>query len=386
MLRSRVGSIRYPFARSEKGAIDIEDYEKGPPVTCFGCGTRVVAKQGRKNRWHFAHAVEPAIACNPETALHRLSKVLVQEGFAAALTDRRPYLLRWCCPFCSQPRSVDCTRWWMQIEVESTPTAGVRSDLLFVGERSIAIEIVVTHDVDETTVARYANADLPVFTVRPTWDTVSTLRNELTAAEAFVPRSERCPTCREAIRQEREHEPRVERLRQQLDNAPLLDDRIAEQRLEGWPPELDRFGRTLYPGVRRTMADVAIRLMMLGFTQQDDPWVFVLDLPDDVGTIFAGPGDARYSPLWKQPFPKFRFDMRVDGARHRYVEVVIGFLERRGLRVGDVPCGPEPRGRVVARQVIAALIDPPRLAIRERICRAETYLQSRPRPLRTGTR
>lgn len=129
----------------------------------------------------------------------------------------------------------------------------------------------------------------------------------------------------------------MERLRQQLDNAPLLDDRIAEQRLEGWPPELDRFGRTLYPGVRGTMADLAVRLMMLGFTQQDDPWVFVLELPDDVGTIFAGPGDTRHSPLWKQPFPKFRFDMRVDGARHRYVEAVVGYLERRGLRVGDVP-------------------------------------------------
>lgn len=343
MLRGRVGSIRYPFARSENEAIKIEDYQKGTPVTCFGCGTRVVAKQGRKNRWHFAHAVDPAIACNPETALHRLSKLLVQEGFKRALADRTSYFLRWRCPFCSQPRSVDCARWWTHVEVESRPTAGVCSDLVFVGERPIAVEIVVTHDLDETTVARYANADLPAFIVRPTWDTVSTLGNEIVASEAFILRSERCPTCSEQMRQEREHEQRVERLRQQLEHAPMLDDRIAEQRLESWPPELDRFGRTLYPGVRRTMADLAIRLVMLGFTlHQDDPWVFVLDLPDDVGTIFAGPGDTRHSPLWKQPFPKFRFDIRIDGARHRYLEVVVGFLERRGLRVRDVPRGPDP--------------------------------------------
>jgi len=97
------------------------------------------------------------------------------------------------------------------------------------------------------------------------------------------------------------------------------------------------------------MADLAIRLMMLGFTQQGDPWVFALELPDDVGTIFAGPGDARHSPLWKQPFPKFRFDMRVDGARRRYVEAVVGFLEQRGLRVGDVPCRPSSPAQRVAR-------------------------------------
>ena len=95
----------------------------------------------------------------------------------------------------------------------------------------MAVEIVVTHDLDETTVARYAHVDLPAFIVRPTWDTVSTLRNELTAADAFISRSERCPTCREEIRQEREHEQRVERLRQKLDNAPMLDYRIAEASL-----------------------------------------------------------------------------------------------------------------------------------------------------------
>lgn len=54
--------IRYPFARASTGPISVEDYIKGTEVTCFGCERALVAKQGRKNRWHFAHAVDPELA------------------------------------------------------------------------------------------------------------------------------------------------------------------------------------------------------------------------------------------------------------------------------------------------------------------------------------
>lgn len=270
---TKVGAIRYPFARGRAGAIFILEYTKGTPVTCFGCDRPLVAKQGRRNRWHFAHAVDTNVTCNAETALHRLSKVLVQDGFTYALTNQQPYLLRWRCPSCGEPHVVDATRWWTRVATESSAIIGTRSDVMFEGQRPIAVEIVVTHDVEDETAARYVNADLPVFIVRPRWETVGSLRAELVADDALIVRSEKCPTCREQIETERRHQARLDVLRQRLDEVRMIDDRIVEQRLSDWPPEVDRFGRTLYEGVRRAVADQAIRLMMIGFTQmQKNRW------------------------------------------------------------------------------------------------------------------
>lgn len=333
---TKVGAIRYPFARGRAGAIFILEYTKGTPVTCFGCDRPLVAKQGRRNRWHFAHAVDTNVTCNAETALHRLSKVLVQDGFTYALTNQQPYLLRWRCPSCGEPHVVDATRWWTRVATESSAIIGTRSDVMFEGQRPIAVEIVVTHDVEDETAARYVNADLPVFIVRPTWETVGSLRAELVADDALIVRSEKCPTCREQIETERRHQARLDVLRQRLDEVRMIDDRIVEQRLGDWPPGVDRFGRTLYEGVRRAVEDQAIRLMMIGFTQmQKNRWLFVLHLPGEVGAVYAGLGGTESEPLWASPSPEFWFRLSVDGAHERYGEVVVEFLERHGLRVDE---------------------------------------------------
>lgn len=330
-------TIRYPFANGPTGAVSIEEYTKGTPVTCFGCDRALVAKQGRKNRWHFAHAVDNDVTCNAETALHRLSKLLVQQGFARAGDEHRSYPLRWHCPWCRSSRVVDTTRWWSRVVAESSATAGTRSDLTFEGERPIVIEIVVTHDVEDETAERYANAELPVFIVRPTWETVGMLRDELVADDALIVRSDKCSTCRAQIEAERRHQVRLEQLGARLDETRLVDDRLAEHQLGDWPPALDRFGRTLFPGIRRTVADQAIRLMMVGFTQlQRNRWVFVLHLPDGIGAVYAGLGGTEWEPLWSCPYPEFWFRISVDGGvKERYGEVVAAFLERHGLRVGE---------------------------------------------------
>ncbi len=327
---SNTRAIRYPFGRGSAGAISIEDYTKGTPVACFGCDRPLVAKQGRKNRWHFAHCTDVEARCSAETALHRLSKILIREGFEAALAAGRSYVLRWTCPHCRRAREVDCTSFLSRVSIESSAVHGTRGDLVFDGQRPIAIEIVVHHELDTETAQRYASADVPVFIVRPSWATVRTLWSELSSDEAVVTRSEKCPHCRDLIREEQAHQPRVEQLRSHFDEWRLLDDRIAEARLAGWPPDRDPFGRELFPRIRSEMADWAIRLLALGFHQTPTtPWLFALDLAD-IGTVLALWGDTKYEPIWTNPRPSIELQLRVSGARLRYSEVIRSFLERHG--------------------------------------------------------
>lgn len=201
----------------------------------------------------------------------------------------------------------------------------------------MAVEIVVSHDLDDETTVRYAKDKVPVFILRPTWETVGQLRHELVADEALFVQSNKCPTCRVQLEVERRHEQRLDHLRARLAETLLVDDRIVEQRLGDWPPEVDRFGRSLYPSVRRLVADQAIRLMMVGFTQLPrNRWVFVLHLPDRLGAVYAGLGGTEWDPLWSSPMPEFWFHLSVEAAvQERYGEVVVAFLERHGLRIGE---------------------------------------------------
>ncbi|HLL25995.1 MAG TPA: hypothetical protein VK427_27845 [Kofleriaceae bacterium] len=199
------------------------------------------------------------------------------------------------------------------------------------------VEVVVTHDLEDATAERYANAELPVFIVRPNWETVGMLRHELVADDALIVRSDKCPTCREQLEAERRHQLRLVELQARLDEIRLIDDRLAEQQLGDWPPELDRFGRTLFAGIRRTVAGQAIRLLMVGFTQlQRNRWVFVLHLPDGIGAVYAGLGGTEFEPLWSCPYPEFWFRIVVNGGvKERYGEVVAAFMQRHGLQVGE---------------------------------------------------
>jgi len=114
---------------------------------------------GIKPTAHFAHSSEGG--CLGETALHKAAK----EAIAGA--HRRGVLRRlaWRCPWCN---------WWehqtdlsdLELRVEDSPCALVTSDVLGrddAGVPRVAIEVVVTHPLEETTLARYRAQDISVF-------------------------------------------------------------------------------------------------------------------------------------------------------------------------------------------------------------------------------
>ena len=328
--------ILYSFARGSAGAaVGIREYVKGTPATCFGCDRLLVAKRGQKKQWHFAHATDAERACAPETALHRLSKVLVREGFERALREKRPYMLYWTCPYCEQQRGADCTRFATRVLVETSAVEGTRGDVVFEGRQKMVVEVVVQHELDARSAGLYASADIPVFVVRPDWATVGALIEKVVSDEAIVARSEKCPSCRAFILGEQLHRRKIEQLRQRLDAWPNIDEKIATIRLGGWPGDVDRWGRTLFPQNQSDIAAHALRLLTLGFHQvKTKPWVFVLDL-GDIGSVFALQGGTTDDPIWNNPRPLIKFRLLVAGSHLLYCKVIGEFLERHGVVVDD---------------------------------------------------
>lgn len=57
---------------------------------CIDCGQRIVAKQGKKKNWHFAHKI--ACKCNGESVLHYIAKKAIADSLNAEMTLPNFYL------------------------------------------------------------------------------------------------------------------------------------------------------------------------------------------------------------------------------------------------------------------------------------------------------
>lgn len=77
-MEHKVGKFRY--AKDCEGRTilitDVDRDKKSETYTCVGCGGEMVARQGEKNAWHFAHKKEE---CSYETYLHILGKTKIYE-------------------------------------------------------------------------------------------------------------------------------------------------------------------------------------------------------------------------------------------------------------------------------------------------------------------
>ena len=169
------GTIRYPIARDQHGApIRIEDWERGQAVTCFGCGQDLIGRlpfDGIKPTAHFAHKAD--VACSDETALHKAARAAISRSHANGALQT----LAWECPRCKRCRHQTDLR-SIVLREETRPCEGVVSDVLGVdasGKPRVAIEVVVTHDVEAKTLERYRSLGIHVFVLRPSWGIVGDL-------------------------------------------------------------------------------------------------------------------------------------------------------------------------------------------------------------------
>jgi hypothetical protein len=172
ILDDSVRWVLYPVACGKDGApIHIDAWERGQAVTCFGCGQSLIGRlphDGIKPTAHFAHKGDAA--CSGESALHKAAKAAI----LYARTRGTLQSLSWECPCCKRCRHLTDLR-SLVLREEDRPCAGVVSDVLGLdaaGDPHVAIEVVVTHDVEADTLERYRACDLYVFVLRPSWGLV----------------------------------------------------------------------------------------------------------------------------------------------------------------------------------------------------------------------
>jgi len=170
-------TILYPVARGQDGeTVHIETWERGQVVTCFGCGQELVGRlphDGIKPTAHFAHRADVVAACSGETALHKAAKSAIVHAHARGALQS----LAWECPLCRRCRHLTDLR-SLALRAEARPCEGVVSDVLgedSAGEPRVAIEVVVTHDLEAETSERYRARGIRVFVLRPSWGIVGDL-------------------------------------------------------------------------------------------------------------------------------------------------------------------------------------------------------------------
>lgn len=135
---------------------------------------------------HFRHTVDGAgDRCSPDRTLREAAVGVIAE----TQTDRTELGHRYPCG-----RIADCGHVADELDLANFPlarreytlAAGTRSDLAFADDsQRVAIEIVVTHDVESETAAAYKRAGVTVYRVKiEDWDDVELLRARVDAESA----------------------------------------------------------------------------------------------------------------------------------------------------------------------------------------------------------
>ena len=165
-------NISYPLALDEAGnAVFIKDARHGGLFYCQGCSQVMSAKQGRLRAWHFAHKPPHTLACDSDLVLHRTAQELILSGFRNAVDQSGEYTLGRLCDWCNGPITRNVAKVGSHIDREQSVVAGTRSDLVIThadGEQ-LVIEIVHTHDLDESAATAYSQSGIPVLKIRPVW-------------------------------------------------------------------------------------------------------------------------------------------------------------------------------------------------------------------------
>ena len=208
-------TIRYPIARDEDGAaVHIDAWDRGQSVTCFGYGEDLVGRMphdGIKPTAHFAHKADST--CSGETALHKAAKAAIVDAHAkGTLGD-----LEWECPRCKRSLHVTDLR-SLVLREEARPCAGVVSDVLGLdsdldgAEPRVAIEVVVTHDLESETLDRYRTQGLRVYSLKPSWGIVGDLvrgADALRVDHRLGVVDAACEGCQQVLREKQEWETRA---------------------------------------------------------------------------------------------------------------------------------------------------------------------------------
>ena len=295
--------ILYPLARSKAGRAEhVREAVKGHPYECFGCSAPMVARQGAKRQWHFAHKPPFERCADPDKALHDAAMAMIVRGFHDALGQQNEYHLGCPCDRCGRAVSRNIAVPGASVETEKGIVAGTRSDLVFgqTGKAPVVIEVVVTHDLEPEAHEAYTQSGIPVLKVRPTWDTLVELEFSVITGDTLNVPLVQCAACRNAEELRRREAEKIrgrvdsmlKRMNQRQQPAP------AKPTFRPWTH--DKFGRPMFPNTRQKVYTNAIILTELGFVQAErKPWLFFSQLPG--GVVFANFGSTEEVAIWENP-------------------------------------------------------------------------------------
>ena len=281
--------IRYPMAYQRPYRVaHITQAEKGKTYLCLGCGQEMIPRKGTMKRHHFAHKAGTE-RCDPDTALHETAKAAICQGFLTAQEGGTSYLLKFSCARCGEPIPTNAALPGASIATERAAVDGTRSDLVITKEDGksprIIIEIVVHHDLEMETENRYLKSGIPVIKVKPTWETVDELRNEVHGDETINITQRTCRPCREWIGN----------IEKKLRAATTPRD---EKEIKLVPITQDRYDAHLRPDTRRRVNENARRLVMIGFGQQPKrPTLFRVKV--DGWTVYADLDSTEVMKIWE---------------------------------------------------------------------------------------
>ena len=288
--------ILYPAALAADGKIVfIKAAMAGNKYACLHCEQRMVARKGARKAHHFAHW--RAGDCELDSALHTYAQRIIQDGHATA--DQ--YVAEFQCRGCEEwigkdVKDYNCIK-------EANLVKGARSDIAFVknAHRRLAVEIVVTHDMEPPAVSAYRSDNIPVMIVQPTWETLEDLYRRVRADDVLniEPFCKSCKNARQAERARREKIESKAKLAYQTQMDAIRE--MCNTNKSGvsfttW--HRDKFHRPMYRPVKDSVHASAQLLTNRGWEQRNPkkPWLFQYDLPFTVA--FADFGGTDVIPIY----------------------------------------------------------------------------------------
>lgn len=249
---------------------------------------------------HFRHT-KPAEQCDPDDALHTYAIRMIQQAHSKAVERGDPYMLTRPCKSClNLATEIDFADSW-ECAVEKSIAEHTRSDLAFshADGRQIAVEVVVTHMMESETEAAYKNMGLPVAIIRPNWETVNELLDNLQIEDSRNFDTDICSSCKA-------HRNKVKaRFKRRRETVDKVLSRMARRRAStlSFRPWYNGKHRTpMYPQTQKRVFAAAIIITELGFVQHNSqkPWLFRYPIHKrEQVFLYADLGGSDVVPIYK---------------------------------------------------------------------------------------
>ncbi|MBI3416933.1 MAG: hypothetical protein HY043_16705 [Verrucomicrobia bacterium] len=198
-------TLKLPFAVCGDKIIHISEVESGRQINCLCpvCNTRLIARKGNLRQHHFAH--DTGTNCNGESALHWFGKHLLLEAIDRALTEGCTIPMEWQCDQCDHKHDGNLLKKAASVALEQV-LGEARPDLLLkdaTGKPVVAIEVIVTHEPEQSARDFYLKQNIVVVEVRIkdgiALEALKDLRELKADAVSFCTRK-KCPDCHAPLR------------------------------------------------------------------------------------------------------------------------------------------------------------------------------------------